>query len=112
MTLRLVTLTVASLLCFGCTDKEKEAQENALIKKYEAQKEILSDLEHTVGRLTEKVAEKQLEDPSEEIKKLKGQVEEAETQRKTLKSEIAELKAKKKAAEEKLADYKRKYPIR
>ena len=109
---KIIALTIASSLLLSCTDKEKEAEDKALMKKYEAQKEVLSDLEFTIERLQRKVAEKQIKDPSEEIKKLKDQIQEVANQRASFKSEIADLKAKKKAAETKLADYKRKYPIR
>ena len=108
MIYKIAAFTVASLT-LSCTDDEKEA---ALLKKYEAQKEVLADMAFTIERLEAKVAEKQIEDPSEEIKKLKEQIKEVEAQRTGLKSEASDLEAQRKAAEAKLSDYKRKYPIR
>ena len=109
MVFKSATLTLATSLLLSCSDEEEKA---ALLKKYEAQKAVLADMEFTIERLEAKVAEKQLEDPSEEIKKLEGQIKELENRRVGLKSELSELQAQKKMAGLKLADYKRKYPIR
>lgn len=112
MNIKTISLTLLTVCLVSCKDEAKIAEEKALMEKYETQKDLLVSLETTIERLDKKLREEQIQDPSEDIKKIKQEVEEAEARRVSLKKEIAELRSKQAEAKAKLDSYKTKYPIK